>query len=173
MNLTISGHHLEVTPALREYVLTKLDRVTRHFDQVVDINVLLSIEKTVAEGAGATGFAALLQHPEMFKGRKVGVVLSGGNIDPRLLANVIMRELSRERRVMTIAVEIEDRPGILAAAGDRLYAARLRVAAVGFANPHVFAATAITQKDNPLAVGRDLRKAVAISFRRSPSPKTG
>jgi ribosome hibernation promoting factor len=45
MNLTISGHHLEVTPALREYVLTKLDRVTRHFDQVVDVTVLLSIEK--------------------------------------------------------------------------------------------------------------------------------
>ncbi|MEO8296490.1 MAG: ribosome-associated translation inhibitor RaiA [Burkholderiales bacterium] len=45
MNLTISGHHLDVTPALREYVLTKLDRVTRHFDQVVDVNVLLSIEK--------------------------------------------------------------------------------------------------------------------------------
>jgi putative sigma-54 modulation protein len=45
MNLTISGHHLDVTPALREYVLTKLDRVTRHFDQVVDINVLLCVEK--------------------------------------------------------------------------------------------------------------------------------
>ena len=45
MNLTISGHHLDVTPALREYVLTKLDRVTRHFDQVVDITVLLSVEK--------------------------------------------------------------------------------------------------------------------------------
>ncbi|MEO6031962.1 MAG: ribosome-associated translation inhibitor RaiA [Burkholderiaceae bacterium] len=45
MNLTISGRHLEVTPALRAYVLTKLDRVTRHFDQVVDINVLLSVEK--------------------------------------------------------------------------------------------------------------------------------
>jgi len=44
MNLTISGHHLEVTPSLREYVLTKLDRVTRHFDQVVDINVLLTVE---------------------------------------------------------------------------------------------------------------------------------
>lgn len=44
MNLTISGHHLDVTPALRSYVTTKLDRVTRHFDQVVDINVLLSIE---------------------------------------------------------------------------------------------------------------------------------
>jgi len=45
MNLTISGHHLDVTPALREYVITKLDRVTRHFDQVVDINVVLSVEK--------------------------------------------------------------------------------------------------------------------------------
>jgi len=45
MNLTISGHHLEVTPALREYVLTKMDRITRHFDQVVDTTVLLSVEK--------------------------------------------------------------------------------------------------------------------------------
>lgn len=45
MNLTISGHHLEVTPALRSYVTTKLDRITRHFDQVVDVKVLLSIEK--------------------------------------------------------------------------------------------------------------------------------
>ena len=45
MNLTISGHHLEVTPALRTYVTTKLDRITRHFDQVVDIKVLLTIER--------------------------------------------------------------------------------------------------------------------------------
>ncbi len=45
MNLAISGHHLEVTPALREYVRTKLDRVTRHFEQVVDVTVLLSVEK--------------------------------------------------------------------------------------------------------------------------------
>lgn len=45
MNLTISGHHLEVTPALREYVLNKLERVTRHFDQVVDVSVVLSVEK--------------------------------------------------------------------------------------------------------------------------------
>lgn len=45
MNVTISGHHLDVSPALREYVLNKLDRITRHFDQVVDITVLLSVEK--------------------------------------------------------------------------------------------------------------------------------
>lgn len=45
MNLTISGHHLEVTPALRSYVTTKLDRINRHFDQVVDVKVLLTVEK--------------------------------------------------------------------------------------------------------------------------------
>jgi putative sigma-54 modulation protein len=45
MNLTISGHHLEVTPSLREYVLTKVERITRHFDQVVDISVILSVQK--------------------------------------------------------------------------------------------------------------------------------
>jgi ribosome hibernation promoting factor len=50
MNLTISGHHLELTPALREYVTTKLERITRHFDQVVDINVLLIVEKQKEKG---------------------------------------------------------------------------------------------------------------------------
>lgn len=78
------------------------------------IALLLSIEKTVVEGAGAAGFAALLHHPHRFAGKKVGLVLCGGNIDPRLLSNVIMRELQREGRILTIAVEIEDRPGILA-----------------------------------------------------------
>ncbi|MDZ4868650.1 MAG: threonine ammonia-lyase [Alphaproteobacteria bacterium] len=78
------------------------------------IALLLSIEKTVVEGAGAAGFAALLEHPQKFTGHKVGLVLCGGNIDPRLLSNVIMRELQREGRILTIAVEIEDRPGILA-----------------------------------------------------------
>jgi len=78
------------------------------------IALLLTIEKTVVEGAGAAGFAALLEHRERFQGKKVGLVLCGGNIDPRLLSNVIMRELQREGRILTVAVEIEDRPGILA-----------------------------------------------------------
>jgi len=78
------------------------------------VALLLSVEKTVVEGAGAAGFAALLQYPQKFAGRKIGFVLCGGNIDPRLLANVIMRELQREGRILTLAVEIEDRPGILA-----------------------------------------------------------
>ncbi len=50
MNLTISGHHLDVSPALREYVLNKMERVTRHFDQVVDVNVILSVEQLAEKG---------------------------------------------------------------------------------------------------------------------------
>ena len=78
------------------------------------IALLLSVEKTVVEGAGAAGFAALLQYPEKFRDQKVGLVLCGGNIDPRLLSNVIIRELQREGRILTMAVDIEDRPGVLA-----------------------------------------------------------
>lgn len=75
---------------------------------------LLEIEKTVAEGAGAAALAAVLANPERFKGRKVGIVISGGNIDMRLLSNVILRELSREGRILSLTLEIEDRPGVLA-----------------------------------------------------------
>jgi threonine dehydratase len=75
---------------------------------------LLEIEKTLVEGAAAAAYAALLAEPALFKGRKVGVVLSGGNIDMRLLSNVILRELNREGRIMALTLEIEDRPGTLA-----------------------------------------------------------
>jgi len=78
------------------------------------IALLLMIEKSVVEGAGAAGFAALLTHPDKLKGKNVGLILCGGNIDPRLLANVLMRELQREGRILSIGVEIEDRPGVLA-----------------------------------------------------------
>jgi len=75
---------------------------------------LLEIEKTVVEGAGAAAYAAVIGNRERFAGRKVGVVLSGGNIDMRLLSNVIMRELAREGRMFSVAIEIVDRPGVLA-----------------------------------------------------------
>jgi threonine dehydratase len=78
------------------------------------VATLLEIEKTVVEGAGAAAFAAVAAHPDVFRGRKVGIVLSGGNIDMRLLSNVILRELSREGRILSVVVEIEDRPGLLA-----------------------------------------------------------
>ncbi|MBS0473323.1 MAG: threonine ammonia-lyase [Proteobacteria bacterium] len=75
---------------------------------------LLEIEKTVVEGAGAAAYAAVLENKQLFAGRRVGVVLSGGNIDMRLLSNVILRELSREGRILTVEIQIEDRPGLLA-----------------------------------------------------------
>ena len=74
----------------------------------------LEVEKTVAEGAGAAPLAALLAHRERFAGRSVGLILSGGNIDSRLLASVIMRGLVRDGRIVSIRVEISDTPGSLA-----------------------------------------------------------
>jgi threonine dehydratase len=78
------------------------------------IGTLLEIEKTVVEGAAAAAYAAVVGNREVFRGRKVGIVLSGGNIDMRLLSNVILRELAREGRILSLVIEIEDRPGLLA-----------------------------------------------------------
>ena len=77
------------------------------------VSLLLQIEKTVAEGAGAAGLAAVLAHPERFKGRKIGVVVCGGNIDTRLLANVLLRDLARSGRLARLRLTLQDRPGAL------------------------------------------------------------
>ncbi|HEY5289407.1 MAG TPA: threonine ammonia-lyase [Caulobacteraceae bacterium] len=74
-----------------------------------------NIEKTVAEGAGAAGLAALIAYPERFRGRKCGLVITGGNIDPRLLASVLTRELVRAQRLVSLRIVGDDRPGLLAA----------------------------------------------------------
>ena len=73
-----------------------------------------TVGKTVAEGAGAGGLAAVMRFPERFKGRKVGLILAGGNIDPRMLSNVLQRELVREHRIVTYRIIADDRPGVLA-----------------------------------------------------------
>ena len=83
----------------------------RHLEKSVAL--LLEIEKTVVEGAGAAGLAALLAHPERFKGKTVGVILCGGNIDTRLLANVLMRDLARSGRLARLRIRLQDRPGAL------------------------------------------------------------
>jgi threonine dehydratase len=77
------------------------------------VALLLQIEKTVVEGAGAAGLAAVLAHPHLFTGKKVGIVLSGGNIDTRLLANVLLRDLARSGRLARLRLALQDRPGSL------------------------------------------------------------
>jgi len=76
--------------------------------------MLLEIEKTLVEGAGAVGLAALLRYPERFRGRRVGLVLSGGNINPLLLAELIERGMARAGRLARIRVSARDVPGVLA-----------------------------------------------------------
>ncbi|SMC48777.1 threonine ammonia-lyase [Novosphingobium sp. B1] len=77
------------------------------------VALLLQIEKTVVEGAGAAGLAAVMTHKKRFAGRKVGVVLCGGNIDTRLLANVLLRDLARSGRLGRLRITLQDRPGAL------------------------------------------------------------
>lgn len=78
------------------------------------VALLQSVEKTVVEGAGAVGLAAMLEHPSFFAGLCVATPLTGGNMDPRMFASVIMRELARSGQLMRIEVPISDRPGALA-----------------------------------------------------------
>jgi len=105
------------------------DLVRRLVDDVVLVTedeiehavaTLISIEKTVVEGAGAAGLAAVMAMPDAFAGRKVGLVLTGGNIDTRLIASVLTRELAREGRLTQLAIDVVDRPGQLAAVANLL-----------------------------------------------------
>jgi threonine dehydratase len=97
--------------------------VRRQVDEVVTvgeadleraITLYLNVEKTVAEGAGAAALAAVLADPDGFRGRHLGLVLSGGNIDPNLLASVIVRDLVRQQRIVSLRMNMPDRPGYLA-----------------------------------------------------------
>jgi threonine dehydratase len=99
----------------RRFVAAQVDDIQlvgeRHLEQAVSL--LLQIEKTVVEGAGAAGLAALLANPDRFRGRNVGIVLCGGNIDTRLLANVLLRDLARSGRLARVRLRLQDRPGAL------------------------------------------------------------
>ncbi len=98
----------QVVRALVDDILLVGERDLEHA-----VSLLLTIEKTVVEGAGAAGLAALLANPRRFRGAKVGLVLCGGNIDTRLLANVLLRELARSGRLARLRIRLKDRPGQL------------------------------------------------------------
>jgi threonine dehydratase len=77
------------------------------------VNAFLTLQKAMAEGAGAAGLAAMLAEPARFHGKRVGLVLCGGNIDPRILASIMVRELERDDRIVSFRLTIADRPGLL------------------------------------------------------------
>jgi threonine dehydratase len=105
-----------------ELVRALVDDVTTVSEHGIEdaITRLLEIEKTLAEGAGAAPLALLLEQPARFSGRTVVLVLSGGNIDPRLLSTVVLRGLARQDRLARFLVEIDDAPGRLARVADLL-----------------------------------------------------
>ena len=98
-------------PVVRELVREIMLVDEAHIERAV--NAYLTLQKTMAEGAGAAGLAAMLASPDRFAGRKVGLILCGGNIDPRILASIMVRELEREERIVSFRLTIADRPGVL------------------------------------------------------------
>jgi threonine dehydratase len=84
------------------------------------VNAYATLQRTMAEGAGAAGLAAMLAAPERFRGKRVGLVLCGGNIDARLLASVMVRELERDDRITSFRITTNDRPGLLGRLASRL-----------------------------------------------------
>jgi threonine dehydratase len=105
-------------PIIRELVAEIVLVDEAHLERAV--NAYLTLQKTMAEGAGAAGLAALLARPERFRGKRVGLILCGGNIDPRILASVMVRELERATQIVSFRLSIPDRPGVLGTIATRL-----------------------------------------------------
>jgi threonine dehydratase len=105
-------------PIVRELVSSIVLVDEAQLEQAV--NAYLTLQKTMVEGAGAAGLAAVLAEPERFRGKKVGLFLSGGNIDPRILASIMVRELERGQRIVSFRLTIPDRPGVLGVIATRL-----------------------------------------------------
>ena len=122
------------------------------------VSLLVETEKVVAEGAGATGLAALLAYPERFAGRNVGLVVTGGNIDTHLLANVLLRNLARSGRMARLNIQLQDRPGALAGV-VRLFE-EYRVNIVEIYHQRVF--TSLPAKDAAIEVVCEARDAAQL-----------
>jgi threonine dehydratase len=105
-------------PVIRDHVSEVVLVDEAHIERAV--NAYLTLQKTMAEGAGAAGLAAMLTRPELFRGRRVGLILCGGNIDPRILASVMVRELQRTEHIVSFRLAIPDRPGVLGQIATRL-----------------------------------------------------
>jgi len=122
------------------------------------VALLVAIEKTVVEGAGAAGLAAMLAEPDRFAGRKVATVLCGGNIDTHLLANVLVRELVRAGRIARLRVAAQDQPGALAAITAQFQQAGVNIIEIN--HSRIF--TRLPAKDTVIEVECEARDAAAI-----------
>ena len=151
--VSVGGATIAEGIAVRDIGETPLAHIRAHVADVVvvperaieeAIALLAEGAKIVAEGAGAAGVAALLAFPDRFADRKVGVAICGGNIDPRILANVLLRNLLRDGRLVRLVLEIPDRPGVLADIAGRIGTAGGNIIDVShhrlFASPSVQAA---------------------------------
>jgi threonine dehydratase len=122
------------------------------------VAMLVGIEKTVVEGAGAAGLAAMLADPGRFRGKKVATILCGGNIDTHLLANVLVRDLVRQGRVARLRVAVQDQPGALAAITAKVYEAGANIIEV----KHSRIFTRLPAKDTVIEVECEARDPQAI-----------
>jgi threonine dehydratase len=122
------------------------------------VAMLVGIEKTVVEGAGAAGLAAMLSDRERFKGKKVATLLCGGNIDTHLLANVLVRDLVRQGRIARLNVAAHDQPGALAAITAKVFEAGVNVLEIH--HSRIF--TSLPAKDTMIEVECEARDPQAI-----------
>jgi threonine dehydratase len=122
------------------------------------VAMLVGIEKTVVEGAGAAGLAAIIANPGHFAGRKVATILCGGNIDTHLLANVLVRDLVRQGRIARLHVAAHDQPGALAAITRKVYEAGVNVIEIN--HSRIF--TTLPAKDTMIEVECEARDAASI-----------
>ena len=122
------------------------------------VAMLVGIEKTVVEGAGAAGLAAMLADPARYKGRKVATLLCGGNIDTHLLANVLVRDLVRQGRIARLRVAAQDQPGALARITAKFFEAGVNI--IEIRHSRIF--TALPAKDTVIEVECEARDAAAI-----------
>ena len=122
------------------------------------VAMLAGIEKTVVEGAGAAGLAAMLSDPGRFAGKKVATILCGGNIDTHLLANVLVRDLVRQGRIARLRVAAHDQPGALAAITAKVYEAGVNV--IDIKHSRIF--TRLPAKDTMIEVECEARDPASI-----------
>ncbi len=141
---------------LREYANDVVLVSERDLERAVAM--LVGIEKTVVEGAGAAGLAAMLAEPERYKGKKVATLLCGGNIDTHLLANVLVRDLVRQGRIARLHIAAHDQPGALAAITAKVYEAGVNVIEVN--HSRIF--TQLPAKDTMIEVECEARDPQSI-----------